>query len=143
MAGERTCLVCRTKYDYCPKCGRGSWDKTYMFVCCSENCYNIESVLMKYRSDYNLITKEEAKEKLLNCDLSKIESYPPLIRKDVDEILAYNLENNELITNESSVDIDTKDSKEIETNEEIKKITPKRSRKTSKKKSVSTENISE
>lgn len=143
---NRTCIICGKKYEYCPRCGKGSWDKKWMFVCCSENCVKINSIIMQYRSDYDLITKEEAKNKMLKLDLTNKDTFWDDAKRCIDEILAYENENNKLITDVSFEDIEQK---EIEVKTEIVKEVEKqtnpirRKRKSSRKKSVSTENISE
>lgn len=72
MVNNRTCIVCGTKYHYCPNCenaNQPSWLTAYH----SETCKEIFSVLNKHY--FNHLTDQEAIDKLNELDLSVLD-YP-------------------------------------------------------------------
>ena len=69
MAHIRKCTLCKSEYDYCPRCD--TTKPTFYLKYCSENCKDISEVLNKYY--FKHLTKEQAAMELmkLNVDVSK------------------------------------------------------------------------
>lgn len=63
----RTCYVCGTQYNYCPRC---SDDPKWKFVYCCENCRDINYTIDKYKA--GVATADEANDIMSNLDLSKV-----------------------------------------------------------------------
>lgn len=62
----RTCYICNTQYNYCPRCSN---EPTWKLVYCSDNCKQIRYILDEVKAG---VTKaSEAKEALDKLDLSK------------------------------------------------------------------------
>jgi hypothetical protein len=82
---NRECIICKTKYHYCPTCGEDSSKPTWYFIFDGENCHDIYDVCTKYRDKeidaegaYNLISK---------LDLSKINEFAESTRLQIEEII--------------------------------------------------------
>lgn len=80
----RTCCICGQEYKYCPTCDKKLPTWFTMFE--SENCKTIFYTL----TNYNLgkITKEEAVEKLNECDLTHKFTFRQKIQNELDSIMA-------------------------------------------------------
>lgn len=85
--GERKCIVCGTKYVYCPNCGQGnprdSWKNLYDTMSCKE--------IFRICSDYAFkhISATEAKAKLEKFNIKDYSKFTDDIRKN---LLAINAE---------------------------------------------------
>lgn len=96
---ERTCIVCGTKYDYCPRCAQyasfPSWKNNYD----KEDCKILYNVINKYV--FKHIDANEANDEIekLNVNVSNNE-----IKKVIDEIKAnVQKENKEVVIEETEV----------------------------------------
>ena len=69
MAHLRTCLLCGSTYNYCPRCDET--EPTYKLKYCGQNCNDIALVMNKYA--FKHLTKDEAAAELakLNVELDK------------------------------------------------------------------------
>lgn len=83
--GKRMCFVCGQEYNYCPNCGRGDARDTWKYLYCSDNCRTVEHIWEDCFRDKDY-SKEEAAEKLMDCDISRLEFYRDQIRDDMTEI---------------------------------------------------------
>ena len=65
---NKTCISCGKEYTFCTSCEEYDKLPRWRAIYCSENCKN----LFHITSDYieKTITDDEAKERLLECDLS-------------------------------------------------------------------------
>jgi hypothetical protein len=81
---KRTCVVCGEQYEYCPSCYRDKKKPTWMISYHSESCKKIWETLSQMTVGF--ITKEEAATALANCDLSRLEKFNPVIKKQVKEL---------------------------------------------------------
>lgn len=83
---NRICKVCGLEYYFCPACSatRANPQPKWKINYCSENCKTISSTAIKYNC--NDITKEEAKEILSKCDLSKINEYDDDLKLTIKDI---------------------------------------------------------
>ena len=80
----RKCIVCGSEYNYCRSCPKDAKKETWYALYDDENCKNISQALTDY--NFNKITKEEAKDMLLNCNLSiDLKDY---YRKTLDVVMA-------------------------------------------------------
>ena len=87
MQGDRKCIVSPShKYNYCPKCGRGSWDETWRFMFCSERCKGIYDAIELWGT--KKITPEEAKKKLDDLSALDIKDLREDIRNDIGKIIS-------------------------------------------------------
>lgn len=69
---QRTCIVCRGKYSYCPVCGEDRNKPTWYAVCCSEECHTVLKAIADYTN--KVISKEEASEILSQIDKAKLDT---------------------------------------------------------------------
>ena len=85
--GKRTrqCIMCGTKYEYCPTCSQDKYKPTWMIEFHEENCMKIWDICTRFNME--LMSKEEAKEALLKCDLSKKETFVDFVQNDIAKIL--------------------------------------------------------
>lgn len=88
MATNRTCHTCGKRYYYCPNC---DWEDrkdkpTWMVMFDCENCLKIWNILTDY-AGFHKFSKEEAIDKLLECDLREVDSFPAKIRELIYEIM--------------------------------------------------------
>ena len=81
---NKECLTCGTKYSYCPNCNRK--EPSWMSEFHAENCKNIFQICTQY--NVGLLTKEQAQEALINCDLSNEENFSQCIKQDFANIFA-------------------------------------------------------
>ena len=85
--GRRTreCRVCGQTYKYCPTCSQDKYKPTWMALFHEENCMKIWDICTRFNME--LMSKEEAKEAILKCDLSKKENFVDFVQKDIANIL--------------------------------------------------------
>ena len=62
MENDRTCLMCGTKYQYCPHCKEYDSTETWKFLFHDKKCLAISEIWYAYRGKE--ITKEEARERM-------------------------------------------------------------------------------
>lgn len=86
--GRRTreCRVCGERYEYCPTCSQDKYKPAWMVDFHGENCKTIWDICTRF--NMQLMSKEEAKEALLKCDLSKKEAFVDFVQKDIANIFA-------------------------------------------------------
>ena len=82
---NRKCYVCDTKYEYCKSCGRDRTKPEWMAEFHEANCAIIFETCVRFNME--LISKEEAKAMLANCDLSNKASFKESIQTTLAEIL--------------------------------------------------------
>lgn len=89
MALDRKCIVCPDKhhYKYCSNCSGYNSKETWRFLYCSQNCKEIYSIATDFVN--GKLTGLEAKHKLEKLDLSDLEFYHSIIKKNVEDILAF------------------------------------------------------
>lgn len=85
--GRRTreCYLCGTKYEYCPTCTQDKAKPAFMSEFHSENCKNIFDICTRF--NMKLMSKKEAQEAILNCDLSNQNNFKSYVQHDISEIL--------------------------------------------------------
>lgn len=89
MALDRKCIVCPDKhhYKYCSNCSGYNSKETWRFLYCSQNCKEIYSIATDFVN--GKLNGLEAKHKLEKLDLSDLEFYHSVIKKNIEDILAF------------------------------------------------------
>ena len=89
MALNRKCIVCPDKhhYKYCSNCSGYNSKETWRFLYCSQNCREIYSIATDFVN--GKLTGLDAKHKLEKLDLSDLEFYHSVIKKNIEDILAF------------------------------------------------------
>ena len=84
--GRRTreCYLCGEKYSYCPTCSQDKMKPSWMAEFHSENCKNIFDIATRF--NLQLLTKEEAKSAMEQCDLSNKENFKSYVQQDLENI---------------------------------------------------------
>lgn len=85
--GRRTreCLLCGTKYNYCPTCSQDKMKPTWMTEFHDENCKNIFDICTRF--NMNMMDKEAAQEALRKCDLSNDKNFKSYAQRDIVNIM--------------------------------------------------------
>lgn len=65
---NRTCIICSTKYRYCPTCSADTKKPTWMILFCGDNCRDLYNILNDY--NHKITTKEESYNTVKGIDLS-------------------------------------------------------------------------
>lgn len=81
---NRECYLCGQDYQYCPTCSQDKVKPAYMSEFHSENCKNIFDICTRF--NMNLMSKTEAQEALIACDLSNKANFKSYIQRDLDVI---------------------------------------------------------
>lgn len=84
LKNNKVCCVDGTVYTYCPSCGADRNKPAWMMSFCCENCRDVYKAVAAYGA--SKITKDEAKEKLDKCDLSKKETFTTATQRLIEEI---------------------------------------------------------
>lgn len=84
---NRTCIICRKEYHYCPNCGEDAGKPTWYFVFDSQNCKDIYDICTSYRDKE--ITIGEAYKKLQDVDLSGVDDFADATKAQIKEIMSY------------------------------------------------------
>lgn len=82
---NRKCIICGTRYSYCPHCSEDANKPTWMAIFCGENCKDIYTTLDDFRD--GRISREDAKTVLNGLDLSPIEKLPKNFQEIFNEII--------------------------------------------------------
>ena len=82
----RSCYLCGSKYDYCPTCSQDKMKPSWMAEFHSENCKNIFDIATRF--NMQLLTKEEAKAAMEQCDLTNKENFNSYVQRDLENIFA-------------------------------------------------------
>ena len=83
---NRICAVCRNEYQFCNKCREDSNKPLWFFSFCSENCHDIYETTSKFED--NRIDAHDAKLKLNNLDLSKLDNFGESYKKSINKIMS-------------------------------------------------------
>ena len=86
MKGEKICATCRSNYDFCPKCNRDKDKPLWYFTFCSQNCHDIYEITSSFEN--GKIDADEAKLKLDNLNLSKLDNFGESYKKSIDKIMS-------------------------------------------------------
>lgn len=78
---NKTCIVCSEKYTFCPSCAEFDHLPRWYNIYHNENCKNIFNIAARYLE--GALTKEEARSKFQECDLS----YKDKLNKKIVEVI--------------------------------------------------------
>lgn len=79
------CSICGSSYHLCLSCKDSMKLHPWKIHCCSSECYKTFQILKGFNN--GIYTKEEAKEKFKNVDLSNLKNFIPHIKKAIKDIL--------------------------------------------------------
>lgn len=79
------CSICGSPYHLCLSCKDSMKLHPWKIHCCSSECYKTFQIVKGYNN--GVYTKEEAKDKFKNVDLSNLKNFIPHIKKIVEDIL--------------------------------------------------------
>ena len=82
MKKNKVCLTCNTKYTYCSNCNKK--DPYWMAEFHDENCKNIFDIATRF--NMQLLSKEEAKAAMEQCDLSNKANFKDFVQRDIENI---------------------------------------------------------
>ncbi len=105
LENNATCNICGKKYHMCRTCQGIKSFQPWRTVTDTLPHYMIYLVLSEYTKTKD---KVSAREELLKCDLSELDSFNENIRNTINDILSYNCE---------KTDIDTEEKNEVKSNE--------------------------
>lgn len=91
---NRTCIICKNQYHYCPNCGADAGKPTWYFIFDGQNCHDIYEVCTQYRDKE--IDAETAYQLISKLDLSKHENFAESTKLQIEEIM--NLHNDTVVT---------------------------------------------
>ena len=102
---NKTCICCGKKYTFCTNCGQFDNEPRWKAIYHNETCKDIFIIVSDYLQKE--ITKEEAKIRLLKCDLSYKKELNKILQKGIDEILyEETVENISEVKEEVKIDVD-------------------------------------
>ena len=85
MKGEKICATCRCSYNFCPKCNKDKDKPLWYFTFCSQNCHDIYETTSSFEN--GKIDADEAKLKLNNLNLSKLDNFGESYKKSINKII--------------------------------------------------------
>ena len=86
MKGNKICATCHSNYDFCPKCNKDKDKPLWYFTFCSQNCHDIYEITSSFEN--GKIDADEAKLKLNNLNLSKLDNFGESYKKSIDKIMS-------------------------------------------------------
>ena len=86
MKGKKICATCRSEYDFCPKCNRDKDKPLWYFTFCSQNCHDIYEMTSSFEN--GKINADEAKLRLNNLNLSKLDNFGESYKKSINKIMS-------------------------------------------------------
>lgn len=84
MRGDRKCMVCGKKYNFCTICGKGNPYDTWKYIYCSEDCRKLFNIASDWTA--NKINATAAKIKLDEINIPPLENLHSSLRKNIDDI---------------------------------------------------------
>lgn len=81
---NRECYLCGTDYLYCPTCSQDKMKPAWMAEFHNENCKNIFDICTRF--NMNMMSKVEAQDALISCDLSNKANFKSYVQRDLDVI---------------------------------------------------------
>lgn len=91
IKNNKKCILCGKVYTFCNRCEEFDHLPRWMGIYCSENCRAIFNILTDYNGGH--ITKEEAIQKLNDCDLSYRDHFNKFNKGIIDNLMG--VENDE------------------------------------------------
>lgn len=81
---NRECYLCGEEYKYCPTCSQDKMKPSWMAEFHSEDCKNIFDTCTRF--NMGMISKEEAQEAIISCDLSNKANFKSYVKHDLEVI---------------------------------------------------------
>lgn len=81
---SRECYLCGVDYKYCGTCSNDRMKPAWMAEFHNENCKNIFDICTRF--NMNLMSKTDAQEALISCDLSNKANFKSYVQNDLDVI---------------------------------------------------------
>ena len=81
---DRKCYLCGTEYKYCGTCSQDRTKPAYMSEFHSEDCKKIFDICTRF--NMGMMSKTQAQEALIECDLSNRENFKSYVQRDLDVI---------------------------------------------------------
>lgn len=135
----RICVVCNSKYSFCPRCEKDMNKPLYHFTFCSEKCKDVYDITSKYTD--KRIDKEDAKQRLSALEPIEVNKLADCYKNCIDEINTVDLaetvevldvKTDELSVVEENVEVNT----EVFEEPVVKEITVQPKRRTKKTKTT-------
>ena len=82
----RICSVCHFNYDFCNHCNKDKDKPLWYFTFCSQNCHDIYEITSSFEN--GKIDADEAKLKLNNLNLSKLDNFGESYKKSINKIMS-------------------------------------------------------
>ena len=82
---NRTCIICKTSYHYCPTCGEDSGKPSWYAIFDGQNCHDIYEVCTQYRD--KIVDSNTAYDLISKLDISKIDNFAESTRLQIEEIM--------------------------------------------------------
>lgn len=79
--GERKCIVCGTKYTYCPNCGNGDPKDSYKFIYDKKECEDVFNICSRYH--FGELKAADALKRLEKYELSDLSNYANGVKSDI------------------------------------------------------------
>lgn len=83
---NRQCYLCGESYKYCGSCSNDRTKPAFLSEFHSESCKKIFDICTRF--NMGMMSKAEAKEALLSCDLSNKENFKDYVKRDLEKIFA-------------------------------------------------------
>ena len=96
---QRECYLCGQHYQYCSTCTNDRTKPAWMSEFHSENCKNIFDICTRF--NMNTMSKTEAQNALIECDLSNKSNFKSYVQHDLEVIFE---EDEEVVANEVTVE---------------------------------------
>ncbi len=84
MRGDRKCVVCGKKYNFCPICGKNDPYETWKYIYCSEDCRQLFNTVSDWKAQK--LNATTAKIKLDSINIPPLKNLHSSIRKNIDDI---------------------------------------------------------
>ena len=82
---NRKCLVCGKKYDFCPTCEKDRFEPFWKVSFHDDNCHDVWQTLCAVTC--KTISEADGAKKLKKLDLTHVDSFAPVIRKQIKDLL--------------------------------------------------------
>ena len=83
---NRECYLCGEDYKYCSTCSQDRTKPSWMTEFHNENCMKIFDICTRF--NMKLMSKTEAQEALIECDLSNRANFKSYVQVDLENIFA-------------------------------------------------------
>lgn len=85
LKNNKKCIVCGKVYTYCPNCAEFHSMPRWYGIFHGENCKNLYELVCDF--DAGVVSKDEALERAMECDLTGMDAIPESMAKTIHAIL--------------------------------------------------------